>query len=191
MCKLVSLASTCGQSNSPGTRAKLRLIPASSLDGMPQTKFELLVDPATAEPGDSMIYNEPFPVKVGENWLEYDIIVNTGQITGTMEGEIGGRSFRNGVAFQIAGIGADRKEFAKCVANGCFVAMITDREDETHVFGRHDDPAFFETIELDSGVQVGDRRSIAYMLQTSEGGPALSYNLNTHGIDLVPVVEGA
>lgn len=189
MCILKSLKSRCGESNAPGTRAKLRMIPAESLLSTPKTKSQITDDPEQDQAGDTMIYDEPFEVKVGEKWLEYDIITNTGQLTGGMEGELGGRAFRNGLAFMIAGIEADKKEFAKCVANGCFVAMITDREDETHVYGRHDDPAFFETIDMDSGLQVGDRRATSYLLQTSEGGPPMSYNLNEHGIDLEPVTE--
>ena len=185
MCALVDLLKNCGIPNAPGTRTSLYLIPEAELTAWPQTAEEL----GGTDPGDTMILDEPFAfvATVGLGyWRTVSIVVDTGQITDGLVGEIGGRSFDNQFIFFLAGLEAERLEFAKEISNCCFVALLPDRQDIFRVLGRFQDPAFIDAINLDTGLASGDRRGGAYVFRTSSGSPSMIYDSVTHGINVTP-----
>jgi len=184
MCDIQTLTKKCGDPNPPGTRARLLLIPAAELIAWPATR----ADGGGTELGDTMILDEAwtYTAEVGKGfWREFPIITDTGEIRDSLEGEIGGRSWNNQFLFFIGGLEADRLEFAKEIANCCFVAMIPDRRDIYRVLGRYDDPAYVESVELTTGLTSGDRRGGAYSLSWSSGAPSYIYN-DANGINLTP-----
>lgn len=184
---IVPLTSNCGKNVIAGTEARLYLIPAGELTNHPQTKEEL----GGSNPGDDMILDQPYTYVATSGlgyWREYTIIVDSGEVVDTLIGEVGFRGWENTLAFQIQGTEVEQLQFARDVANGCLVAMVTDRQGITRVFGKYNDPCFVDAIEIRSGKKPGDVVGGTYLLKNSAGGPALTYDLTTHGINTTPNV---
>lgn len=188
MSNLKSLTNACGTRFTPGTRSKLYLIPKGELTAWPQTEAEL----GGTDQGDTKILGEAFAFNAvsGEGfWREYDILVDTGAVNETLEGEIGGQSIISRVNFFVQGVSAIQKEFADTIVDfaGCLIAMIADKSGNYHVVGNLDDPCFIETIEGGTGTAPGDRVGYAYTLYSNTGQTSMLYDA-TLGINTTPNV---
>lgn len=188
MAQLQSLTRTCGQSIPPGTKLKAYFTLKDELTGWPQTAEEL----GGTDQGDSKILDEAFDFSgaaAGKGfWREVDILVDTGQLRDTLEGEIGGQGFVNRLDFFVLGAGAPQLEFADQVAAnaGCMIWMIPDKKGNYRVLGEPDNPVFVETLEMTTGTVNGDRVGGAYTLYANTGFTAPIYDADTHGIDTTP-----
>ena len=90
---------------------------------------------------------------------------------------MGGRAFENGLAFSLAGLDAENREFAECMANGCYIYMIKDRKDgHPIVYGRNDDPAYAKEITGDGGKVAGDKRGINFVVGDGTGMIPMKYD---------------
>jgi hypothetical protein len=189
MAVLQSLTRTCGQSIPPGTKLRAYFTLKDELAGWPETKEE---GGGTAQ-GDSKILDEPFDftgAPVGKGfWRQLDILVDTGAVRDTLEGEIGGQGFVNRFDFFVLGAGAPQREFADLVtANaGCLIFMVQDKAGNHLVLGNLDNPVFVESAEGGTGTQNGDRVGFQYTLYSNTGYTTMMYDAATHGIDVTPV----
>lgn len=185
MCTLQKLARKCGAKNPAGTKAIMYMIPAEEVLSMPTT----LADNGGTAPGDTKIYDSAWDLSLvtGEGYFRaFDIITDSGQVTFNMIGEVGGRSFENGIAFMLAGTDAENREFADCAANGCWIVMIQTRgSDNPIVVGYLDDPAYFKEISGDTGKVAGDKAGVSYIVGDGSGETPMEY-LGTLAINETP-----
>ena len=178
----------------PGAKTKLRIAPLSDFNGWPQTRAEVVLAAAgIPAQGDTMILDEPFDFSTaptGEGyWREYDIVVDSGDLTASLQGEPGaGQSFQNQLPFYLSGTSAERLEFANTIKNCCegFAAMIVDKDDTHYVIGEPGLPVFPVTIEVGLGKASGDKKGGDYVLQQSSGTTFKIYDAATHGVDVTP-----
>jgi len=188
MAELQSLTRACGQSIPPGTKLRAYFTLKDELTGWPQTREDL----GGTDQGDSKILDEPFDFSgaaVGKGyWRSVDILVDTGNLQDTLEGEIGGQGFVNRLNFFILGAGAPQLEFADCVAAnaGCMIWMIPDKKGNHRVFGEPDNPVFVEALDGGTGTVNGDRVGFQYTLYANTGYTAPIYDADTHGVDTTP-----
>lgn len=188
MAILQSLTRTCGTSIPPGTKLKAYFTLKDEITGWPQTAEEL----GGTDQGDSKILDEPFDFTDAEvgfgYWRVLDILVDTGNVQDTLEGEIGGQGFVTRMNFFVLGAGAPQREFADCVAAnaGCMIFMIEDKPGNHIVIGNPDNPVFVEAIDGGTGTVNGDRVGYAYTLYSNTGFTAMLYDADTHGIDVTP-----
>lgn len=183
MCDIQSLAKNCGQNNPPGTKTKLRFIPAEEL-------LAHLPFLATANAGDSITLDGAWTYVPDTGigyWRELDITTNTGAIETATVGEMGSLSFENTLNFFVNGFGPAEKEFAQKAANCCLVLAIQDRADAAnwHIIGRYDDPAQIQEITGGTGLATGDRRGLAYSVKDMTGTVPEVYP-DANGFNLTP-----
>lgn len=177
MAKLQNLAKNCGNQNTAGTEVKLYYICSCELNGFPQTKADL----GGTDIGDTVTLGEAFDFSLAEigdgMWKEATILVNTGDVYDTMEGEIGGQGFKSGINFQIPGTDAAQLEFAQTIVNysGCLVAALKDRMGNRRIIGNSGTPAIVEAAELRTGLTNGEKRGGTYTLSAATGSVAPIY----------------
>lgn len=172
------------------TKAKLYLTLIPELAAWPQTRKA--IKEAASQPvlqGDSKILDEPWDFSLAPTdegyWRVIDILVNTGQLRNTIEGEIGGQGFKQRLDCFIQGNGPEQLEFADCLVinSGCLLPMIADKQSNHHVMGDLENPIYVETGEGGTG---GDRVGFAFTFFADTGFTNFIYDAATHGIDLTP-----
>jgi len=182
MCDIKNLTKKCGTPNPPGNRAILYAIPADEVTAMPPVG-----DGSVA--GNTKIYTTAWSLSAESAkgyWRTIPIIANSGQETFTMVGERGGRSFENGQAFMLAGLDAENREFAECLATGCWMFMIKDRaDDHPVVYGTNEDPAYAKEISGDGGKGPGDTKAISFVVGDDTGKIPFKYD-SALAINLTP-----
>ncbi|MEL7118624.1 MAG: hypothetical protein AAFO07_04265 [Bacteroidota bacterium] len=183
-----SLVRSCGKNPPPGTTTTVYFTFLSELTGWPLTKAEN----AGQAQGDTKVLDQPFDfANAGQNlgyWRELEILVDTGGIIDTLEGEIGGQSTINRANIFVVNDGAAEREFAdQVVANqGCYVFMFRTKSKRHIVLGDPDNGVYVESLEGGTGTVPGDRVGFAYTLYCNSGFTAMLYDADTHGIDLTP-----
>jgi hypothetical protein len=188
MATLQSLTRTCGQSIPPGTKTKVYFTFVSELTGFPATAE----DNGGTDQGDSKMLDEAFDFSAAASgkgfWRELDILVDTGSVADTLEGEIGGQGFVNRLPFFVLGDGAAEREFADQVAanSGCTIWLVPTKGGRYIVVGNPDNPVFIEQIEGGTGTQNGDRVGFAYTLYANTGYTSMLYDADTYAIDTTP-----
>lgn len=171
----------------PGTKAKLYFTFFDEITSWPQTKEQL----GGSNQGDSKIFGEAWDFTAAPTgkgfWREVDILVDTGALNDTLEGEVGGHSIVNRLPFFLEGAEAAQREFFdQMVANeGCVLWMIGDKNGNYPVLGNKDFPAYLETGEGGTGTVNGDRVGYSFQLFCNTGLTAMLYDV-TLGIDLTP-----
>ena len=184
----------CGTPNPAGTEVDLYYTCSCELAAWPKTRFEVVTAAAgTPVEGDTKILDEPFNFTGAASglgyWRKATIIVDTGALNDTLEGEIGGQGYKGSIPFSIKGTGAEQLEFADNLAaySGCLVAMLKDRNQNTRVVGTKGIPAAVESAEGTTGLKNGEKNGFDYVLSAATGLTMPIYDDATHGINLTPV----
>ncbi len=168
---------TCNVSTPAGTKTKLYLAPVCEIDTMPDTIAEGGT-PTTM--GDEVCLDGDIvfdTTTAGEGyWREYDIIQYSGAHINTLVGEKGSRSFDNDIVFELAGTEKEQLGFAKCVANGCFVAMLETKSGLLRGIGDPENSASFESIVLNTGAASSDPNKGIYTLRSNDACPSWVYD---------------
>lgn len=172
MCDFNSLLDPCGVFNPAGTKTDMWLAAADDVANIPKFKSEL----AGTDPGDSVTIGEAFTMVALKYFKKFKIIAQSGKVDDNLTGEIGGKTFESMFTFQIAGTKADQLEFAKCVANGCLIALPKEKSGQIRVLGSKDDYAWIESIALTTGQKPGDLRGGTYVIKSVQGYPAPVYD---------------
>lgn len=190
--ELTSLIKQCGKKNLAGTEIDLWYTCSCELTGFPRTKA--VID-GTTVPADTKLLDEPFDFSnapAGEGyWRHTKVVVDTAAITDTLEGEVGGQAYKNGLPFFLAGTDAENLAFADAMAiySGCLIFMMKDAMENHRVIGKTGRPASAESIEGTTGLKNGDRRGFAYTMMAGTGLTAPIYNVSeTNIIKLTPNV---
>ena len=188
MADITSLTRTCGQSIPPGTKLRAYFTLKDELTGWPDTAE----DNGGTDQGDSKILDEAFDFSGAASgkgyWRQLDILVDTGAVRDTLEGEIGGQGYVNRFDFFVLGAGAPQREFADLVASnaGCLIFMVPDKAGNYLVLGNPDNPVFVESAEGGTGAKNGDRVGFQYTLYANTGYTTMLYDATTYGIDTTP-----
>lgn len=186
MAAIKDLTSTCGTQYPPGTLATVYYTCSCELADFPGVL-------ATTGDGDTVTLDGPFDftgADTGEGyWRQANILIDTGGIKQTLEGEVGGQALSAEVRFFVLGTEAAQAEFAENMvkASGCLVMMMKQRDSTMmRVIGTKDIPAVVRSLEFDGGEQNGDRNGAAYAIGAS--APIRYYDDATHGINTTPAV---
>ena len=174
MCDLKGLTAACGDPNPAGIKSKIYLASAGDVTNSPKLKSDMT--PAGTNAGDGATIGEVYTMASGKLFKEFTIIPLSGEVTDTLVGEVGGKTFESTFDFMIAGTKADQLEFAKCIANGCLIAIVPEKSGQRRVLGDKDDHAFVESIVLKTGKKGGDVRAGTYQIKSVQGYPAPVYD---------------
>lgn len=187
MGNLVKLTRSCGSNIIPGTKAKLYLTTKDELSAWPQTEAEAN---AGTNLGDKKKLAEAFTFETDGHWREYDILVDTGAVQDTLEGEVGGQAFVSRIPFFIQGDDEAQRELADLIAAnaGCMIGLIEPKgATSARVVGDLDNPCFVESIDGGTGTAPGDRVGFQYTIYANTGKTALVYPVSL-GISTTPAV---
>lgn len=158
MANLADFLRECNQRFTAGTEVELLYASACKLDGFPKSKAELNAGGAVAA-GDTKRLGEAFTFTTGGRWFKTRIIINTGNIGKTLEGETGSKSIKRSFGFSIAGNDAETEEFNECIvaSDGNILFALKQRDQkEWSVLGKTSLPAFIETLEGGGGAAPTD-----------------------------------
>lgn len=182
---LKSLARVCGTSNPPGTAAKLYYWKKGELNAWPQTKAAA----GGTAPGDTKRLDGNFDFIASGYMRSVDILVDTGQLKNTLEGEPGGQGYKSEIPFFVLGTSAEQLEFADSMVSysGCLIAMIKTRVGDFHVVGNLDSPCFVATADMDTGGKNGDKSGTAFNLYAATGFTSFIYEGDLHETAVSPV----
>jgi len=176
MCTLIDLTGACGKNVPPGVRTRVFFVPEEEVATYPNPL-------TTTGPGDSQILDGDIILEPLSYFRQVDIVVKEGEVKDTLVGEVGGKSWETMFEFIIAGVGPVETEFAACLANGCPLILIPDKEAQVRSVGEVGNPAYADAIELTTGKASGDRKGGTYAMKFESGTPAKFY---TGVIDLDP-----
>lgn len=183
----------CGTPTPAGTEVDLYYTCSCELASWPGTKYDTVIAASgTPAEGDTKILDEPFDFTGAASgtgyWRKATIVVDSGAINDTLEGEVGGQGFKNSLPFKVKGSNAEQLEFADNMAaySGCLVAMLRDRNDNLRVLGNKGVPAYVESAEGTTGLKNGESNGFDYVLSAGTGKTAPIYDDATHGIDITP-----
>lgn len=174
MCDFKSLVDPCGVYNPAGTKTDMWLAAADDVTNIPKFKSDMI--PAGTDPGDSVTIGEVYTMAATKYFKKFKIIAQSGKVEDNLVGEIGGKTFESMFTFQLAGTKADQLEFAKCVANGCLIAIPKEKSGQLRNLGSKDDYAWIESIALTTGQKSGDLRGGTYVIKSVQGHPAPVYD---------------
>lgn len=159
------------------------MIPKGELNGFPAT----VADGGGTADGDRKRLAAPFQYVDTEGlgyWRRIELLVDTGNIRNTSEGEIGGQGYRNRAVGFIQGYGAEENEFMDDLLaySGCVILLLALKNGPTHVIGNLSDPAFVESVEGDVETRVG----YLFTMYANTGITTMIYDVETHGINTTP-----
>lgn len=189
---LNSLIRACGTNRPPGVKSKLYFTLKGELSAFPQTQYAITVA-AMGDPvaGDKKRLGEAFdfsgaPTDFGY-FREVDILVDTGNLRNTIEGELGGQGVRQRLDFFIVGMEAEALEWGDdLVANsGCLIPLVPLKTGLYAVMGDLENPCQVEAGEGGSG---GERVGHQYTLYSNTGFMPYLYDVDALGLDLIPNV---
>lgn len=172
MCDFKSIIDPCGVFNPAGTKTDMWLAAADDVTNIPKLKSEL----AGTDPGDGATIGEAFIMAAGKYFKKFRIIAQSGKVEDNATGEIGGKTFESMFSFQLAGTKADQLEFAKCILNGCVIAIAKEKSGQLRVLGSKEDYAWIDSLALSTGQKSGDLRAGTYVLKSVQGLPAPVYD---------------
>ncbi len=188
---LTSMTRQCGTPLPPMTKSKLYITHKDELAEWPDTQFD--IDTAaleTPDKGDKKRLGEAFDftgAASGEGyWREYDILVDTGVLRTLLEGEVGGKGWRQRLDFFLQGNGPVENEQADdfLAYDGCMIAMIGLKTGDYAVLGDLENPVFIEEGEGNTTDRVG----FSYTLYANTGLTPYFYDADTLGINTTPAV---
>lgn len=179
-CNIKTVTRACGTALLTGTEDFIYLIPQAEVETFPAVV-------GTTDPGDSKTLDEAWDLvaTVGLGyWRKIPVLIDTGQQTNTMEGQVGGRMIRQRAIGFIPGNDATIVELIdnllKC--DGCLLAMTPNKDGNLHVLGDLNNGVYLEVIEGGSG---GDRVGYNFTLQANTGTTTFIYPV-TLGVDITP-----
>lgn len=132
----------CCPVNKPGVQQLVHFIPSCDVEDFPELPA---FDPQ--DPGASVILPSDIVVKTGKNWYQILTIVDTGTLRSEAQGNIGSKGFRNETQIDMSGASAEQLAWWNQVINGCFIAVVEDKNGRKRVIGNPKSPAHFDTIE--------------------------------------------
>lgn len=164
------IAGDCCPVNKPGVHQLVHFIPSCDVESIPALPA---YDPATPEA--SVTIATDIVVKSTKKWFQILCIVDTGTLRSVAEGNQGSKGFRNETQIEIIGASASKLAWWNQAINGCFIAVVKDKNGRNRVIGNLNSPAHFESIE--------------HMI-TSEDSKGAGLLYDKAG-DIAPIYEGA
>ncbi len=187
---LNDLVSQCGNQRPPGVEVTIYFTLDHELASFPLTQEAItLALPGTPVAGDKKRLGEAFDftgAASGEGYFRrVKILVDSGNIRNTIEGEIGGQGNRQRLDFFIEGMEAEALEWGDDLLgySGCLIPLIPIKAGQYVVLGDKKNPCFLEAGEGGSG---GDKVGHSYTLYANTGFMPYLYDADTLGIDITP-----
>jgi len=171
--EIKDLAAPCGETIIPGLTQVIYLVCSCDIDVFPPYL-------ATTGIGDKITLNGNIVLKAGAKFGKVEITSSTGEITHTQVGVRGSKNYTNKLDFEcVKSIASD--EWFDIHANGCFVAIVTQKDGQMRVLGTDKVPAFFESAEGKTGKANADAANWVGSIMDETGKVAPYY---TGTIDL-------
>ena len=161
------LTGDCCQENIPGFESTLYIVEACNIVTFPAV-------PAydESDPGASVIITDDIELKPNTKFKTIPILLDSGSLVSTAQGNTGSKGFRNDAVFDIPGSSAVKLSFAQQSLNGCFVAILVDKQGKKRLVGSMLTSARFDTIEITNN---NEDSKTAYLLYDTIGRVAPIY----------------
>jgi hypothetical protein len=147
---LKALSKSCGKARIPGMTTTIQYIGMEDILAYPRTKYEINKDVPgyVAAAGDTKRLTESFVFATGKDWMDIDILVDSGDYTPLMEGEIGGQGFKNKLPFRIDDSNPQLNEFTDCLLanSGCVIFKVLSKSGYQLIMGTLQNPVYIENI---------------------------------------------
>lgn len=169
---LTALIRSCGNGSVPGTGTRMYRVQKGDI-----TTFASASD--TSTPALAKTFDNDFTLDTGKKWAELDVLVNTGDVIDSLQGEIGGQFLRNSVVVFIDNYDAAGRALAdELIANsGCEIWLVPSKKTgEVSIIGNLDNPAFVEELTGGVGGAETNRRGIALRIYADTGYSAPIYS---------------
>ena len=161
------LAAPCGQTIIPGTKGFFYLACACDI-----TTFPGFV--ATTTVGDKLQLDGDIVLAAGKKFAKIEITTETGRIKHNGVGVKGSKNFTNSFDYKTPkSLASD--EWHDANPNGCFVALIPQKDGSFRVIGNKDIPAFMEVADADGGADNGDAAEWTAQIMDKTGRVAPYY----------------
>lgn len=166
---LADLVRQCGNGKVPGVKARIYHAAKGDFASWPTV--------GTGAYGADKVYTGNFSFVSGKAWGVLDVLVATGEVTDTIQGEVGGQYIRNGLPFFIEGDDKEqRKKADELMANsGCLIYLVPTKDGKMVVVGTPDDPCFLEQLTLSTGGPENARKGTAYRFFSDTGVTSMLY----------------
>lgn len=175
---LSSLIKQCGNGSIPGTKQRIYFIQKGDI-----TTFATAS--SSTNYGDDKVLDTPFTLATGKAWLELDILVNTGDVIDSVQGEVGSQYIRNSFVFFVPDYNKEqRKLIDDMLANsGCLIFLVPGKDGTVSVVGDLENPCYIEQLQGGVGGPETTRVGTAYRVYADTGKSCPIY---TGAIDVTP-----
>jgi hypothetical protein len=162
-----SYTAECGAKVVPGVKSKIYMVCACDIDTWPARKV-------TTGIGDTITLDGDIVLAVGKSFATIDIISESGMIKHTGVGSQTSKNFTNSFDFKTQkDIASD--EWFDGHLNGCFIAIVVEKDGTMRVIGEPDMPARIEAAEGSGGGENSDEKSWIAQLLDKTGKVAPVY----------------
>lgn len=185
---LVNITKACGQFKLPGTQLKVKYTLQSDLNGFPAT---VAAGGGTAA-GDTKRLGAAFDFTGAPSgsgyWREADILVDSGDLRWTLEGDPGGQGINNSLPFFIEGALPAQLEAADMFLkySGCIILSIEGRNGVDYVIGDLKMGVYIRTAEGGLGTTAGEQHGTAYEFYWPKGVTPYTIDATTYPFDTTP-----
>lgn len=177
MSSLVSLVNVCGQKNIPGVKVKVHVVCTCDVDVFPDFL-------ATTGAGDSVTLDGDITLLPLKAFSTFEVVADTGELKDIQTGATGSKSFGSSFDFKIPYVGPAATEFIENLANGCFIAIVEEKQGHLRVLGDLGTPVIQEAAEGTTGMNKESERVWTVQWRSETGRPAPYY---TGVIDIDPL----
>lgn len=185
---LVSITPACGQKKTPGTQLEVLFTLQEELNGFPAT---VAAGGGTAA-GDSKRLGEAFDFSLAPAgkgfWRTAKILVDSGDLRWTLEGDPGGQGVNNTLPFFIEGALPEQLEALDCFLqySGCLLLSIEGRNGVNYVIGDQKMGVYVRSAEGGLGTANGEQHGTAYEFYWPKGVTPFTIDPVTYPFDLTP-----
>lgn len=174
---VTSLVNVCGQKNIPGVKVKVHIVCIEDVDTFPPYL-------ATTGAGDKVTLDGAIVLKALKAFSTFEVLADTGELKDMQAGATGSKSFGSSFDFKIPYVGPAATEFVENNANGCFIAIIEEKQGHMRVLGDLGTPVIQESAEGTTGMNKESERVWVIQWRGEVGRPAPYY---TGAIDIDPL----
>jgi hypothetical protein len=159
-----SVIKACGNGQVPGVKQRVYFVPKGDI-----TTFA--TGNVTTAYGDTKVFNQDFTLDTGKKWLELDILIATGDVVDTIQGEVGGQYVRNAFVFFVPDYNKEQRMLVDdMIANsGCLIFLVPGKDGKVSVVGNLENPCYVEQLTGGVGGAETNRTGIAMRVYADTG----------------------
>lgn len=167
---LLSLSRDCSTPNPPGVKALVYAVLASEIATFPSVL-------QTTNPGDTVTLDGDITLEPGAEWAAIEFQTKNGKLRSAKTGERGaGGGFDNIFEGFLPGMTAVEIEAVSFMNSPCgYVYLVQQKNNVIRVIGNPDEPAFADTLEMDTGLTGEDKAGTTVVIGAELDIPAPVY----------------